>query len=145
MIDKERIEIGGKCYVLMQDKWRDIVRGLVVTKASHFPAQEALNELSDFNMMMDHLSRTYCHFSDGQISKPNTLPEEVFSIADEKETERTEEALAKLREENERLRAGHYAILGLLGDVAVLYPTGVKVRDMAYEALHGSKSPEKVK
>jgi len=46
------------------------------------------NELADFKMVMDHCSKIYMHFSGGRISKPNTLPEEVISIAEELEQER---------------------------------------------------------
>ena len=102
----------------------------------------ALDELCDFNMICDHLSRTYDHFSEGQISKPNTLPEEVFDIASDKETERTEETLTAQRTEIERLRAWHLEIDKFLGDATVLYPSGVKIKGMTTEALHGPKSPE---
>jgi hypothetical protein len=46
-----------------------------------------LAELSDIHMLIDHCSRTYMHFSRGMISKPNTHPEEVISIAEQKEQE----------------------------------------------------------
>ena len=50
-------------------------------------------ELHDFHMMYDHLSRTYDHFSGGIISKPQTLPEEVFRVAADRQEEETQEAI----------------------------------------------------
>lgn len=75
------------------------------------PSQELLdkwfsNELHDFNMILDHLTRTYCHFSDGKISKPNTLPEEVFACAEEKYQRDLEEGVKdEVEAETEDLRA----------------------------------------
>ena len=45
-------------------------------------------DIADNGVLIDHLSRTYDHFTDGRISKPMTLPEEVFRVADDLETER---------------------------------------------------------
>lgn len=56
------------------------------------------NELHDFDMVLDHLSRTYDHFSRGRITKPLTLPEEVFAVAAELETEEREEFLKEEKE-----------------------------------------------
>jgi DNA repair exonuclease SbcCD ATPase subunit len=69
-----------------------------------FPPQELLdkwfqNELSDFNMMLDHLTRTYDHFSGGRISKPNTCPEEVFGIAEEQFHKDVDEVIKEYKQE----------------------------------------------
>ena len=46
--------------------------------------REALvNELADLQMCIRHLTETYMHFSAGRISKATTLPQEVFSVAEE--------------------------------------------------------------
>lgn len=60
------------------------------------------DEGKDFNMLVDHLSETYCHFSGGQISKPNTLPGEVFAVAEQLLEEDLDELV---REEIERRKA----------------------------------------
>lgn len=54
---------------------------------------ELKNDLHDFNMVIKHCSHVYRHFSGGVISKPNTYPEEVISIAEDLERERIEEAI----------------------------------------------------
>lgn len=54
------------------------------------------DEGKDFNMLVDHLSETYLHFSGGRISKPNTLPWEVFSVAEDLRQEDFEEWLKEL-------------------------------------------------
>ncbi len=51
-------------------------------------------DLADLRMVTGHLSRTYMHFSGGRISKPNTLPEEVFAIAADLATQEAEEDAA---------------------------------------------------
>lgn len=51
------------------------------------------DEGKDFNMLVDHLSETYCHFSGGRISKPNTRPGEVFAVAEDLRQEDFEEWL----------------------------------------------------
>jgi hypothetical protein len=61
-------------------------------------AELLLRELHDFNMLIDHCSQTYEHFSGGMITKPNTLPEEVFAAAEHLETERYEEAARDIHE-----------------------------------------------
>jgi len=48
-------------------------------------------DMADMKVLVDHLSRTYDHFSGGRISKAMTEPEEVFRVADDLETERFEE------------------------------------------------------
>jgi hypothetical protein len=46
------------------------------------------NELADYRMVLRHCSETYDHFTEGRISKPNTLPREVFAVAEELAQER---------------------------------------------------------
>lgn len=48
-------------------------------------------DIADMGVLADHLSRTYDHFSGGRISKPMTLPSEVFDVANELENERIAE------------------------------------------------------
>jgi len=64
-------------------------------------------DISDMGMLVDHLTRTYDHFTNGRISKPNTLPEEVFVMADDLATEEAD----SLARENERLREALAALL----------------------------------
>lgn len=55
-------------------------------------------DIADNAMLIDHLSRTYDHFSGGIISKPNTLPEEVFRIAGDRESNAVDEAVREAME-----------------------------------------------
>jgi hypothetical protein len=50
-------------------------------------------DITDMKMLVNHLSRTYDHFTDGRISFPTTLPEEVFAVAADCEAARTEAAV----------------------------------------------------
>lgn len=79
-------------------------------------AERIAAEGKDFGMVIDHLSRTYYHFTNGQVSKPNTLPEVVFALAEDiarKEAEETVKELLQdstddvneLRAEVDRLKA----------------------------------------
>jgi len=61
-------------------------------------------DLADLNMLIDHLSRTYDHFTEGRISKPNTKPEEVFAIADDLESVRTKELIRDALDERGETR-----------------------------------------
>jgi hypothetical protein len=56
-------------------------------------------DIADNGLLIDHLSRTYDHFSCGRISKPLTLPEEVFTIADDLADEQWNEAYKEGYEE----------------------------------------------
>jgi len=62
------------------------------------------DELADYATVLEHCTHIYSHFTDGRISKANTLPEEVIQVAEELENERTEEAcreaVAEARSEN---------------------------------------------
>jgi hypothetical protein len=51
------------------------------------------DEFADFQMVIDHCSKIYAHVTNGRISKPNTLPSVVLSVAEELEEERTTEAI----------------------------------------------------
>ena len=55
-------------------------------------------DISDNGMLIDHLMRTYDHFSGGRISKPLTLPEEIFAVANDLEQESAEAAIKEARE-----------------------------------------------
>lgn len=50
-------------------------------------AQRIQDAFADFQMVLDHCARIYDHFSRGRISKPNTVPEEVITLAEDFETE----------------------------------------------------------
>jgi len=69
-------------------------------------------ELNDFHMMYDHLSRTYDYFSGGRISKPQTLPEEVFRVAADRQEEEIQEdiqeAVAEEREACAKIASNPY-------------------------------------
>jgi hypothetical protein len=56
-------------------------------------------DIADNGLLIDHLSRTYDHFSGGRISKPLTRPEEVFTIAGDLATEDAEEQRRETIEE----------------------------------------------
>jgi hypothetical protein len=51
-------------------------------------------DITDMAMLVKHCSTIYSAITDGRISKPNTLPEEVERVAGDLETERTEAAVA---------------------------------------------------
>lgn len=56
-------------------------------------------DIEDMAVLVDHLSTTYDHFTNSRISKPMTLPSEVFAVAADLETERVEEYIAEATEE----------------------------------------------
>lgn len=41
------------------------------------------NELDDFHMVIGNVSKVYAHITKGRISKPNTIAEEVISVAED--------------------------------------------------------------
>ena len=61
--------------------------------------QRVRDEWADFMTVVDHLSETYRHFSRGRISKPMTLPREVFSIAEDFVQEDIAEAIREAQQE----------------------------------------------
>ena len=66
-------------------------------------------DIADNKTLIDHLSRTYAHFSGGRISKPMTLPEEVFREAEDIQDEGWREYLQEYLEdarEKARLETG---------------------------------------
>jgi hypothetical protein len=85
-----------------RDALAERVRGLETEPPQELLDKWFANELHDFNMILSHLTETYCHFSGGRISKPNTLPMEVFREADDIQMRDTEEAV---KEETELLTA----------------------------------------
>src|SRR3990172_12529242 len=46
-------------------------------------AADVQNELADFRMVMQEVSKVYDHITHGRISKPNTKAEDVIAVADE--------------------------------------------------------------
>lgn len=48
-------------------------------------------ELYGYGVLLDGVPKVYMHITDGRISKPNTDPDAVISVADEREQERWEE------------------------------------------------------
>ena len=56
---------------------------------------QIMDELADFHMVSDHCSKVYDHFTLGRISKPNTWPSEVITVAEEIQSERINEAVAE--------------------------------------------------
>ena len=60
-------------------------------------AQRIRDEFADFKMVMDHCSEIYDYASGGRISKPNTLPREVISEAEDRIQELIREAIAEDR------------------------------------------------
>lgn len=83
--------------------WRDWVWG------GEKPDAEAIRkELADYNMVMDYAAKVYCHVTGDAISKLNTLPEVVCSVADDYYDRITKEYVAQeteaLREELEALK-----------------------------------------
>lgn len=71
-----------------------------------------LKDLHDFDMILDHLTTTYDHFSGGRITKPNTFPGEVFAVADELETERFAAETEGLDKEIQRLETENAKLKG---------------------------------
>jgi hypothetical protein len=56
-------------------------------------------DIKDMEMLVRHLTHIYSAITDGRISKPNTLPDEVERVAGDLETERTEAAVKDALEE----------------------------------------------
>ena len=46
-------------------------------------AVDVQNELADFRMVMQEVSKVYDYITHGRISKPNTKAEDVIAVADE--------------------------------------------------------------
>ena len=61
-------------------------------------------DIVDMGVLINHLSRTYDYFTDGRVSKPMTLPEVVFRIADDLERERFEEWQEEQQEEGKGIK-----------------------------------------
>jgi hypothetical protein len=59
-------------------------------------AQWLKDELADYDMVMEHCSEVYYHFSGGRISKPQTLPSEVIAVAEELRSQRDAELVGEL-------------------------------------------------
>jgi len=78
---------------------------LVAPDPSKSLAQRIRDEFADFQMVLDHCTQTYAHFSGDRISKPQTLPREVFAVAEELQQAVIEEAIAEAREEWAAARA----------------------------------------
>src|ERR1044072_1705643 len=78
---------------------------LVAPDPSKSLAQRIRDEFADFQMVLDHCTQTYAHFSGDRISKPQTLPREVFAVAEEWQQAVIEKAIAEAREEWAAARA----------------------------------------
>lgn len=62
-------------------------------------AEQVQAELADYHQFMGYASKVYCELTGGRISKINTLPEVVISVAQEVQQKDIEEAIAEAREE----------------------------------------------
>lgn len=56
---------------------------LITDESGNLDREKILNELSDFSMVMDHCRQAYMWMTDGRISKPNTLIEQVIAVAED--------------------------------------------------------------
>ena len=65
-------------------------------------AQRICDEFADFQMVIRHCSEIYDYVTEGQVSKPNTLPSVVKALADYATTKACEEAV---KDETEPLLA----------------------------------------
>lgn len=90
----------------------------------------AQREQQDLEMVMRHCSVVYMHLSGGRISKPNTFPEEVIALGEERDQQEIERALVEERE------SGDWA-----GDLDQLIKLRVAVTS-ALEALRYVPAPE---
>lgn len=92
----------------LKELFAESKRRIVVLQGElKYPPTELLakwmdNELADYAMVLRHCSEVYGHFSGGRISKPQTYPSEVFSVAEEI---REEEIAEDVADETERLHA----------------------------------------
>jgi hypothetical protein len=75
--------------------------------------EDIQNELNDYQMIMEYVSKVYCHITGGLISKPNTDPSSVIGATEEfySEDESLEETAKDL--EIQRLRGVLDEIHGL--------------------------------
>ncbi|WP_137009575.1 hypothetical protein [Aquitalea aquatilis] len=64
------------------ETWRDIV-----APNGTIDISQLKKELADYSMLLDAAPKVYMHVTGGKISKPNTLPEIVCSVADDYTTE----------------------------------------------------------
>lgn len=72
---------------------------LVAPDPSKSLVQRIRDEFADFQMLVEHCSKIYYHVTDGQISKPNTIPEAVIRVAEDLESERIRAALEEAADE----------------------------------------------
>ena len=76
--------------------YEEFWRGLVEREDGSVDMDAVQRELYDFNMLMENAAKVYCHITDGRISKLNTLPYAVITVADDLIEERIEEAIHEL-------------------------------------------------
>ena len=103
------------------------------------------NELADLGTLIDHLSRTYEHFSGGRISKPMTFPEEVFAESEERESKWTDEcvkeATEELREQVASLELVRKAMNKYLDFPCDTLKCALRVEDARHEREHPKEAP----
>lgn len=115
-----------------RDEARDLANNIACGGAWDAGVAEELaqREQQDLEMVMRHCSVVYMHLSGGRISKPNTFPEEVIALGEERDQQEIERALVEERE------SGDWA-----GDLDQLIKLRVAVTS-ALEALRYVPAPE---
>lgn len=62
--------------------------------------QEWEKDLKDFEKIYSEVSKVYCHITNGRISKPNTLSEQVIAVSDDLITEQIDKELEELKKQH---------------------------------------------
>lgn len=65
-------------------------------------AEQIQDELADYQMIINEVSKVYDHVTDGRISKPNTLASEVIMIADDRMQNKIDDAVNEMEEYHEQ-------------------------------------------
>lgn len=74
-------------------QYEEFWRGLVERPDGSINMDAVMRELHDFGMIIEGASQVYCHVTGGLISKPNTSPDAVCNVADERVEELIEDAI----------------------------------------------------
>lgn len=82
-----------QCKPEVEKIWNEFWKEIVCKPDGSIDISQLKKELADFSMVMNGASKVYCAITDDRISKLNTDPDVVIRVAEDLETERTQEAV----------------------------------------------------
>lgn len=96
------------------DEYSEFWKGLVENEDGSINKEALKKELSDYTMIIDHCTKAYYHMTEGEVSNPLTLPDEIKNIANNKASMRTLAAIEESVKPLLKLVRGFYhdAIVG---------------------------------